>query len=63
MRFFISESLPQFLKLLSTASYMERKAMTKNEEGRLLDFDDLRDLKSFNRHIILFKHSNFKQAA
>lgn len=49
MTFFQTASLADFVKILTKASFAERSAIAKIEQGKNLSRDDIEALKDFNR--------------
>ena len=52
MKFFISESMPEFIGLLSKAIYYEREAIAKIEKGERLNRHEVAAMKDFNFNLL-----------
>ena len=52
MKFFISESMPDYIGLLSKAIYYEREAIAKIEKGERLNRHEVAAMKDFNFNLL-----------
>lgn len=62
MKFFITETMAEYLDLLTSCTMYERSALAKNEVGKRLLMHEFHAIKDFNRRILMFRLTYQKAA-